>query len=310
MVVELSHSSHNDLRAAPLFFSIQALPDSQEIRASSISLWASAIMENLIKRFGEHPPRWALHIFEPDSCATGKKFARQTRIAEALIETLKKRRRSYLKTMREQVSEVDTLVQVLTVTPEFGYISIADNQTRRLYGANLSSDYAGFTTIDDDKRPPSRAFKKIREAINVFGLSVQRGQTAVDLGASPGGWTYVMRQYGVKVTAIDRSPLDASLARDKGIVCLTGDALSWLPPDPVDWLVCDVITAPINTFKLLKEWISRGACRNFCVTVKFKGAPDFDTLMRLASFLKSSCQWFDAKQLTNNKNELTVVGTL
>jgi len=309
-VVELTHSSHADLRSLPLFFAVQCLPDPQEIKATSISLWAISILDKLVERFGDSPPPWTLHVFEPDSCVAGRKFARQVRIEEALVENLRKKRRAYLREMKDSASLDTTLIQVLAITPEHGYISISEPETRRTYGANLSSSYAGFASIDDDKRPPSRAFKKLREAIDLFSLPVKKGQTAVDLGASPGGWTYVMRQFGVTVTAIDRAPLDPSLSRDRGIVCLTGDALSWKPDKTVDWMICDVITAPTNTAKLIRSWIDGGLCRNFCVTVKFKGEPDFDTLVKLGSFLKSSCNWFDARQLTNNKNELTVVGRI
>jgi 23S rRNA (cytidine2498-2'-O)-methyltransferase len=308
MVVELTHSSHSDLLAIPLFFAVQSLPDPKEINATSISLWAGAILDHLVENFGEAPPSWSLSIFEPDSCVTGKKFARQSRIEESLLESLRKKRRAYLRTLKDSPSSSDTIVQVLAITPEHGYISIADPETRQIYGASLPLSYAGFSSIDDDKRPPSRAFKKLLEAIDLFTLPVKKGQTAVDLGASPGGWTYVMRQLGITVTAIDRAALDHSLSRDKGIVCLTGDALSWKPDKAVDWMICDVITAPTNTTKLIQSWVDGGLCRNFCVTVKFKGEPDFDTLVKLSAFLKSSCSWFDARQLTNNKNELTVVG--
>jgi 23S rRNA (cytidine2498-2'-O)-methyltransferase len=308
MVVELTHDSHVELLETPLFFAAQTLPDAKEIQAASISIWASAILDYLVARFGETAPSWSLSIFEPDSCATGTKFARQARIEDALLENLRKKRRAYLRALKDNPSSSDTIVQVLAVTPERGYISIVSPDTRQIYGSSMPNSYAGFTYVADDKRPPSRAFKKLREAIQLFSLPVKKGQTAVDLGASPGGWTYVMRQLGLTVTAIDRSPLDSSLSRDRGIVCLTGDALSWKPTQCVDWMICDVITAPINTAKLLKEWLGAGLCRNFCVTVKFKGEPDFDTLVELSAFLKSSCSWFDARQLTSNKNELTLVG--
>jgi 23S rRNA (cytidine2498-2'-O)-methyltransferase len=197
----------------------------------------------------------------------------------------------------------------MLVEPTRGYVSVADEKIRAIYKAALSPKFAGYNPIADDKRPPSRAFKKLREAIEVFALSLKKGQTAVDLGASPGGWTYVLRELGLSVTAIDRSPLSEALMRDRMISWSAGNALTWQPPTPVDWLVCDVITSPENTSGLLERWISKGLCRNFCITVKFKGTPATETLLSLAAFLRTNTSWFDGRQLTHNKNELTIVGS-
>lgn len=308
--VVLTHTSHHDLCSLPLFFSAQCLPDSRPIHATSIAAWAAVILEHLIAHFGDTPPEWCLHIFEPASAETGKQYARPHRVGETLRELLKQKRRSYLRTLAHQVLPTSTLVQVVLIEPTSGYISFADSQLRSLYRAAISKVSAGYLTIADDRRPPSRAFKKLREAIDVFALTPQRDENAVDLGASPGGWTYVLRDLGLLVTAIDRSPLAPTLMRDMRVSFLTGNALTWLPPRPVDWLVCDVITTPENTASLLHTWVSKRLCKHFCVTVKFKGAPAIDTLLALSAFLRDHAHFFDARQLTHNKNELTLVGSL
>jgi len=46
------------------------------------------------------------------------------------------------------------------------------------------------------------------------------------------------------------------------------------------------------------------------VTVKFKGTPAVETLLTLAAFLRENTASFDARQLTHNKNEITLVGTI
>lgn len=309
-VIEIVHNAHEDLTALPLFFSAQTLPDPQAIEAQSISNWANAIMQALIERFGEASPNWCLHIFEPKAVETGKQYARQLRIQEGVIDLLKQRRRSYLRSLLPECADSTTLVQVLTVSPTQGFISFSDKALRDLYGAAISPNLAGYTEIADDKRPPSRAFKKLREALEVFRLDVRRGERAVDLGACPGGWTYVLRELGAQVTAIDRSPLAPQFNRDRGIEFIAGNALTWRPKTAVDWMVCDVITPPTNTAAILKGWITAKLCANFCVTVKFKGAPDVKTLLDIAAFLKLNTAWCDARQLTHNKNELTIVGRI
>ncbi len=305
--VVLSHHSHEDLCALPLFFSAQCLPNAQYLRAASISLWASAILDTVTAAFGETPPTWCLHVFEPASVATGKQYARSSRVHEGVETLLKQKRRSYLRTLEKHPSPQATLVQVVLTEPTSGYVSIASHQTRQIYKSALARTMAGHHPIADDKRPPSRAFKKLREAIEVFSLSFKRGSSAVDLGASPGGWTYVLRELGLSVTAIDRSPLAAPLMQDRSVSWSRDDALSWRPPTPVDWLVCDVITTPENTSRLVEDWIRHDLCRNLCVTMKFKGAPEIKTLLALSSFLRAQSRWFDGRQLTHNKNELTLV---
>ncbi len=303
----LSHTSHKDLCSLPLFFSAQCLPDAHFLRATSISLWASAILEIVTSAFEDSPPSWSLHVFEPESVVTGKQYARTSRVREAVEILLKQKRRSYLRVLQQKPTPHSTLVQVVLTEPTSGYVSIANHETRRLYRSSLASSMAGYHAIMDDKRPPSRAFKKLREAIEVFSLRFERGARAVDLGASPGGWTHVLRELGLSVTAIDRSPLAAPLMQDRSVSWLRGDALTWRPAAPVDWLVCDVITTPENTARLVESWVTHKLCRNLCVTMKFKGAPETETLLALSAFLRAHSRFFDGRQLTHNKNEVTLV---
>ena len=63
----------------------------------------------------------------------------------------------------------------------------------------------------------SRTEFKLLEALEVFGLELPTGGTALDLGAAPGSWTRVLRQRGLRVVAVDATPLDSRLAGDAGI---------------------------------------------------------------------------------------------
>ncbi len=309
-VVELPEAPLDALYGYPLFFTRQILPNAVRLEATSIRLWAQAISQRLIAALGESQANWGLHIFEPQSVHTGERYSRQRLITEEVLAYLKQKRRSLLRTLTDHPTRDATIVQVLTLGPDRGFMSVTAPDIQAALASSFVPYLGGYIDIPDDPSPPSRAFKKLLEACSLFGLSFTKGATCVDLGAAPGGWTHVLVKHGCHVTAIDRSPLDERLMRSKQVSFVKGNALSWLPDTTVDWMVCDVITTPDRTTDLLTTWITRKLCRNFCVTIKFKGDPDCTSLAAVRQLLARHCSWWDGKQLTHNKNELTVVGQL
>ena len=307
-VVELTGVDIPFLGQTPILFSRQLLPYAVTLEGNSIKTIAQSIVGALIEGLGEDPGEWCLHIFDPAAVDTGEEYSRPRLIHQEITTILKQRRRSLLKGVSQERSLNAPFVQVLIASPTLTLMSIAAPEVQRALGTNLSPYPAGYVDIPDDKAPPSRAFKKLREAVHVFNLTLQRGQTCVDLGACPGGWTHVMVEHGIKTTGIDRSPLDERLMRDKSVTFVKGDAFTWLPKEPVSWLICDVITTPDRTLAILDTWTSKRLCSFFCVTVKFKGTPDFENLTKIRQLLAEKTRWFDGKQLTNNKNEITFVG--
>jgi hypothetical protein len=309
-VVELTGVDLEFLGRNPILFSRQLLPDAVLVEGDSIKGIANGVVSKLIDQEEALLGGWHLHIFDPPSVDSGEEYSRPRLIHQEILSLLKQKRRSLLKTISERCSARDTLVQVLVAKPTKTFLSITTSEVREPLRSALLPHRAGFVLVPDDKTPPSRAFKKLREAIEVFHLKPMRGEMCVDLGACPGGWTHVMVEHGLKVIAIDRSPLDDRLMRHTGVTFVKGDAFTWVPKAAVDWLICDVITSPDKTQEILDRWLSKALCKNFCVTVKFKGTPEFDTLAKIRELILSKTEWFDGKQLTNNKNELTVVGRI
>lgn len=307
-VVSISSVHDGQIFAIPLCFARQILPSSILIQEHSISQWSETIVRHLVEHEQTLVTGWKLHVFSPKSSETGEQYGRARLIEQRVMSTLKAKRRSLLRSLSEDSASAQALVQILCISDDKGFMSVTTDVERNIYGAALSPYRGGYMAIEDNKPPPSRAFKKLEEAICTFGLTFSRGQTAVDLGAAPGGWTYVLQKAGLQVTALDRSPLDPSLMSNPAITWVKGNALTWSPPAPVSWLVCDVITTPQNTQSILTSWIRNSWCQNFCVTIKCQGTPDFQTINETLTFLSKHTAWFDAKQLTHNKNELTVCG--
>jgi 23S rRNA (cytidine2498-2'-O)-methyltransferase len=307
-VVELTGVDIPFLALNPLLFSRQLLPDAFPLDGNSIKTFASAIVTTLIERLPEELPGWNLFIFEPATADSGEEYSRARLIQQETLAILKQKRRSLVKTLLSEHQPDAAVVQVLLSTKETAFMSVTPAQAVAQLQSRLTPRLGGYVDIPDDKRPPSRAFKKLEEALLVFGLNPRKGDTCVDLGACPGGWTHVMVERGAKVTAIDRSPLDDRLMKHKSVSFIKGDAFTWTPTQPVTWLICDVITTPDRTLRILDTWLSKKLCSLFCVTVKFKGEPDFESLREIRQLLRERTSWFDGKQLAHNKNELTVVG--
>lgn len=307
-VVELSGVEREFLQKYPLFFACQILPNAHSLCGDSINSIAESICAVLIERCAELDQGWMLHIYEPKSAESGEIYGRARLIETQLTQSLKRRRRSLIRSLRSTRDKSSHLVQVLVVGKSLNFISITSPDEQRALGSNISPHAAGFISIADDPKPPSRAFKKLLEAIERFDLHPQRGESCVDLGASPGGWSSVMLDLGLKVTGVDRSPLDDRLMQDRRCSFVQGNAHSWTPEVSVDWLICDVITTPQRTYEILQKWLCQKLCKSFCVTVKFQGAPEFEQLYAIRNLLKAHTSSFDGKQLTHNKNELTVVG--
>jgi len=308
--LEISAPSVEALAAWPLFFSVQLLPNCQKVQAPSIKAWATLTCEQIVNHIPETVPAWCLHVYDPASAESGRNYSRPQLIEREIVAVLKQKRRSLLRALVPTGTNSCTLFQLALISPHEGYISVAPPSIRSALGAMISPHWAGHVSIPDDKRPPSRAFKKLVEAIDVFGLPIHSGCSAVDLGASPGGWTHVLEARGASVIAVDRSPLEGPISTSTRVTFIQGNAFTWVPMSPVDWLVCDVITTPDRTFQIVKTWIDKRLCKHLCVTIKFKGGPDIKALKEISSYLKRSLSWFDARQLTHNKNEVTIVGRL
>lgn len=291
--------------APVLAFATQVWPEPVEIRAESINAWAAAIFEVLREQLGDEP--WRLHVFCHDVAGAEIRPRRAALIREALLELLKRKQR---RLFRSLVAENGTLAEVALVSREHGYVSIVTPGKRAPWHHVLSPHLGGVIHPPEDKRPPARAYLKLREATLHLGRAPQAGETCVDLGAAPGSWTYDALAAGAHVTGIDRSPLRDDLMSHPNFTFIRGDAFKFAPDGPVDWLLCDVIAFPQRTIELLDTWLRNGWCRNFVVTLKFRGKEDYPQVDACKAVLRASGAQFAMRQLLNNKNEVTVYGSL
>ena len=94
--------------------------------------------------------------------------------------------------------------------------------------------------------PPSRAYLKLWEALTILGRRPGPGARAVDLGSSPGGWTWALERLGARVLSVDKAPLDPRVASLSRVKLLQKSAFSVDPASAgkVDWVVSDIVAYP------------------------------------------------------------------
>src|SRR3984957_99689 len=71
--------------------------------------------------------------------------------------------------------------------------------------------------VEDRAAPPSRAYLKLWELFTILDERPKPGELCLDLGASPGGWSFVLQQLGARVISVDKAALDERLAGLAGI---------------------------------------------------------------------------------------------
>jgi 23S rRNA (cytidine2498-2'-O)-methyltransferase len=156
--------------------------------------------------------------------------------------------------------------------------------------------------VEDRSGPPSRAYLKLWEALTLLGTRPRPGDVCLDLGASPGGWSWALQQLGARVISVDKAPLAPAIARLPGVEQRIASAFALDPRafGPIDWLFSDIACYPIRLLALVERWLAAGTCRRFVCTIKFQGETDHAIARRFAAISGSQL-----RHLFHNKHELT-----
>lgn len=162
---------------------------------------------------------------------------------------------------------------------------------------------------------PSRSALKLEEALLCLlddderRRLLQPGMRAADLGAAPGGWTWVLMRNGLHVTAIDNGPLRPHLL-DSGLVeHLRADGFAWQPQRPLDWMVCDMVEQPRRVAARMAQWFREGWCRHAVFNLKLPMKRRWqETDLCLQEFASQAAKplRIRARQLFHDREEITV----
>ncbi|MEK5255036.1 SAM-dependent methyltransferase [Paenibacillus sp. FSL F4-0125] len=175
--------------------------------------------------------------------------------------------------------------------------------------ANLSSWNGGAIRFRKEDGQISRAKFKLMEAEKEFDIPFYSFRNALDIGASPGGWTSFLLERGMKVTAVDPALMHESLRNYPGLKILRKNAGEVKFRDnEFDLLVCDMSWSPKLMAKLvtgLLHSLSPGGTA--IVTVKLMHKKPLAMIKEIiAMFEGERMQIQRAKQLFHNRDEITL----
>ena len=237
------------------------------------------------------------------SIGTAAKSLRDIQRNWAMYAPLHHRRAALIREKLPHVSAKPVVFPAVAPTAPLGSWTLLAPD-RMLAAARCTSPFANgeVELVEDKAGPPSRAYLKLWEALVRLRRWPQPGERCLDLGASPGGWTWVLAKLGAEVIAIDKAPLDPKVAAMPGVAWRGESAFALDPASvgPIDWLFSDVICYPARLLKLVGRWRATGQVRNFVCTIKFQGETDHETAEAFAAIPGAS-----VLHLHNNKHELT-----
>ncbi len=283
------------------------------LTAGSVSQIARAAFDALLETLKAHDGPWRLHVFTHPEEGAPVSPRRCVLVEHALDELLHKKQRrlerTRVKDMVTPWSAGEALFQVLAVAQDAAYWSATLPADKHVTADVLSRFPGGVAPVPEDPRPPSRAYRKLLETELHMGERIREGERCVDLGGSPGGWTFVAADRGAHVVSVDRSPLRDDLMASPRVDFVKGDAFRYAPDARVDWLLCDVAATPERSIAMLDAWLAEKRCRRFCVTLKLKGDDPFGPADAARAMLARHEVRATVRQLAANKNELTVFGS-
>jgi 23S rRNA (cytidine2498-2'-O)-methyltransferase len=165
---------------------------------------------------------------------------------------------------------------------------------------------------------PSRSALKLDEALlslldaDEREQLLQPGMNAADLGAAPGGWSWILARRHLRVFAIDNGPLAESALATGLVEHIRADGFHWQPPKPLDWLVCDMVESPRRVAARLAEWFALGWCKHAIFNLKLPMKKRWEeTRHCLRSFAERAEKPLTvrARQLYHDREEITVFAT-
>jgi 23S rRNA (cytidine2498-2'-O)-methyltransferase len=174
---------------------------------------------------------------------------------------------------------------------------------------NLSDWAGGMRRFAREEGQISRSEFKLLEAIELFGLQLPARGSALDLGAAPGGWTRVLRNFEQYVTAVDPGDLDPRLAKDRGVrhKRMTAEVYLDSEPDSFDIIVNDMRMDGRDSARLMTSFARLLYPHGWALmTLKLPEQRRETILEHSFAILRNVYTIGGARQLFHNRSEITI----
>ncbi len=290
-------------RPIELTFARQGFPIVQSVRAHDLDQIVARTARSLRGQL-ERAAQYALQVWVPDS-ALGNPLS-------ALADELEHKLTRALATSLPAAQRVDDaalrrlgsipLAQVCLIDPERALAGVTYSN------AAISLAPGGRTRVRVTGAFPSRAARKLEEALAWLGVEPGPGERCVDLGAAPGGWTYVLAERRARVTAVDPAALRPEVLAKKGVRHVRENAFTYAPDQEVDWLFCDMAWRPLEAAALLAKWGRKRWTRMLVANIKLPMKKKADIVARVRAILEQEGGWKNVrvKQLYHDRDEVTL----
>ncbi|MFW5800049.1 MAG: SAM-dependent methyltransferase, partial [Spirochaetota bacterium] len=247
-----------------------------------------------------------------------KSFSVQTRILDKENkEDVNKRIYSTYEVNEELSKEIGKTGTTLDVKNPEQVLSVIIYKNKAYLGIslteeNLSSWAGGKRRLAKDENQISRSEFKLIEAIKEFQLNIPQKKQSLDLGASPGGWTRILRTYNHRVTAVDPADLHPSLVTDKKVSHIRKRAQDFLKTNTknFDIMVNDMrldIETSVNIMKISAEHLNQNGLA--IMTMKLPKKQIQKSINKSLDKLQIHYKLIGARHLFHNRHEITVVLT-
>jgi len=294
--------AHPDL---DLCYAVFSVLDAREVRAASVNAMAGALCDAFWECLdGERlEGPWFLHMGSvPHEAVAG-------RMRTVEVEFLRR-----LKGRMSRLAKLASTDLPAAARETRGFLVHFVDADNVLVGSRIR--FWGQRRMRDNPAAPSRSYLKAEEAFAALGRGPQPGETVVDLGAAPGGWSFSAAERGATVLAVDNGPLRGGALSHARITHVHDDAFLYQPPGGrrCDWLLCDLIEDPNRVVEqILLPWLDAGWCRRFVVNLKVGKMDPIGLLRRLRGTDRTGLAWrcerFAIRQLFHDREEITGMGT-
>ena len=258
------------------------------------------------KHAAERSRTWALDVWVPDADETNPLAHEASELERAIVEKLSAQPAWAARRVTEAraaLTENGLYAQMCMMAD--GRLAVGAGPARE--APSLAP--GGRLRVHVSESAPSRAAMKLVEALTWLDRDPEPGDQCVDLGAAPGGWTWVLLERRARVIAVDPGNLAPPLRGKKGLEHIRADAFKVELEEPVDWLFCDMAFRPLEVAGLLAKWARRGWARMLVANLKLPMKKKAEMLFRVRDILSDGgWQHLRVRQLYHDRDEVTVAG--